>query len=77
METIVGSGKYTYKVREDWAQPPAGVEMRPAAVAVGPQDQVYCFNRVAEHPVVVFDSHGNFMFVVGRGAVQISSCDPI
>ena len=34
METIVGSGKYTYKVREDWAQPPASVEMRPAAVAV-------------------------------------------
>ena len=61
METIVGSGKYTYKMHEDWAQVPAGVDMKPAAVAVGPQDRVYCFNRVAEHPVVVFDRDGNFL----------------
>ena len=60
MEAIVGSGKYTYKVHEDWAQVPAGVDMKPAAVAVGPEDRVYCFNRVAEHPVVVFDRDGNF-----------------
>ena len=45
METAVCSGKY------HWTQPSAGVQMRPAAVAVGPQDQVYCANWVAEHPV--------------------------
>ena len=33
MEAIVGSGKYTYKVHEDWARVPEGVEMKPAAVA--------------------------------------------
>jgi hypothetical protein len=36
MEAIVGSGKYTYKVNEEWARTPAGVDMKPAAVAVGP-----------------------------------------
>jgi hypothetical protein len=60
MKAIVGSGKHTYKVHEDWARAPEGVDMKPAAVAVGPQDRVYCFNRVAEHPVVVFDRDGNF-----------------
>ena len=67
METIVGSGKHTYKVHEDWAHPPAGVDMKPAAVTVGPQDRVYCFNRVAEHPVVVFDRDGNFLTSWGAG----------
>src|SRR5215472_14381724 len=67
METIVGSGNYTYKVREDWAQPPACVEMCPAAVTVGPHDHVYCFNRVVDHPVVVFDSDGNFLSSWGAG----------
>ena len=32
----MGRGKHTYKVREDWARVPQGVEMKPAAVAVGP-----------------------------------------
>ena len=61
MEAIVGSGKYTYKKCENWAHVPEGVDMKPAAVAVGPQDRVYCFNRVAEHPVVIFDRDGNFL----------------
>ncbi|HUB12510.1 MAG TPA: peptidyl-alpha-hydroxyglycine alpha-amidating lyase family protein [Acetobacteraceae bacterium] len=67
METIVGNGRYTYKVHEDWAQVPANVEMKPAAVAVDPHDRVYCFNRSADHPVVVFDSQGNFLFSWGAG----------
>jgi DNA-binding beta-propeller fold protein YncE len=67
MEAIVGAGKYTYKVHENWAHAPAHVDMKPAAVAVGPQDQVYCFNRVAEHPVVVFDRDGNFVTSWGAG----------
>ena len=67
MEAIVGAGKYSYKVHEDWAHAPAHVDMKPAAVAVGPQDRVYCFNRVAEHPVVVFDRDGNFVTSWGAG----------
>jgi DNA-binding beta-propeller fold protein YncE len=67
MEAIVGSGKYTYRVREDWAQVPEDVEMKPAAVAVGPRDRVYCFNRVAQHPVVIFDRDGNFLGSWGAG----------
>jgi DNA-binding beta-propeller fold protein YncE len=67
METIVGSGKHTYKVNQDWARPPAGVELKPAAVAVDSRDRVYCFNRVAEHPVVVFDSDGSFLSSWGAG----------
>ena len=34
MEQIVGSGKYTYDVNENWAHVPPGIEMKPAAVAV-------------------------------------------
>ncbi len=67
MQETVGSGKYTYKVHEDWAHPPAHIDMKPAAVTVGPQDRVYCFNRVAEHPVVVFDRDGNFLSSWGAG----------
>src|SRR3954469_19221540 len=67
METIVGSGKHTYKIHEDWAHVPASVDMKPAAVAVDSQDRVYAFNRVAEHPVVVFDRDGNFITSWGAG----------
>lgn len=64
---IVGSGKYTYKVDNDWARNPSDVPLNPAAVTVGPQDRVYCFNRVAEHPVVIFDREGNFLSSWGAG----------
>jgi hypothetical protein len=69
METIVGTGKYTYKVHEDWAHVPVGVDMKPAAVAVDPHDRVYCFNRSPDHPVVVVvvDRSGEFLFSWGAG----------
>jgi len=67
MDAIVGNGKYTYQKRETWARVPDGVDMKPAAVAVGPQDRVYAFNRVPEHPVVVFDRDGNFLGSWGAG----------
>ena len=51
MDPIVGSGKYTYKVNEDWAHPPEGLEVRACAVSVDSKDRVYCFNRNPEHPV--------------------------
>ena len=77
MEAIVGSGRYTYKVHEDWAHVPAHIEMKPAAVAVDPHDRVYCFNRNAEHPVVVFDRNGEFLSLVGRGHVPLPARHPL
>jgi DNA-binding beta-propeller fold protein YncE len=67
MEPIVGSGKYTYRVNEEWQRPPAGLEVRACAVSVDSQDRVYCFNRNAEHPVVIFDRGGNFLSSWGAG----------
>jgi len=61
VETVVGSGKYTYEVHEDWAQVPAGWDMPAAAVTVDAQDRVYCFNRTKDHPVMVFDRDGNYL----------------
>lgn len=67
MEPMVGSGKYTYKVNEDWQRPPAGLDIRACAVSVDTQDRVYCFNRNPEHPVVIFDRNGNFLSSWGAG----------
>ena len=66
-ETIVGSGKYTYEVREDWARLPDGWDMPAAAVTVDSQDRVYCFNRSKDHPIVVFDRDGNYLSSWGAG----------
>ena len=38
-----------------------------AAVTVDSQDRVYCFNRNAEHPVVIFDRDGKFLTSWGAG----------
>jgi len=67
MEPIVGSGKYTYRVNEEWQRPPAGLEVRACAVSVDSQDRVYCFNRNLEHPIVIFDRDGNFLSSWGAG----------
>ena len=67
MEPIVGSGKYTYRVNEEWQRPPAGLDVRACAVSVDSQDRVYCFNRNAEHPVVIFDRDGSFLSSWGAG----------
>ena len=67
MEPIVGSGKYTYRVNEEWQRPPAGLDVRACAVSVDSQDRVYCFNRNPEHPVVIFDRDGNFLSSWGAG----------
>jgi DNA-binding beta-propeller fold protein YncE len=67
MERVVGSGKYTYEVDEEWARVPAEIELRAAAVSVDSEDRVYCFNRNEQHPVVVFDRDGNFLGSWGAG----------
>jgi len=64
---VVGSGKYTYEVNEDWARVPEGMEVLAASVTVDAKDRVYCFNRSQDHPVVVFDREGNFLSSWGAG----------
>jgi hypothetical protein len=38
---IVGNGRHTFEIHEDWAHPPAGYEMLAASVTVDAQDRVY------------------------------------
>ena len=83
MDPIVGSGKYTYRVLEDWMQPPAEIEVRACAVSVDSQDRVYCFNRNKDHPVVIFDRDGKFVSSWGAGlflqphAIRIDADDNV
>src|SRR5262245_32658213 len=65
--TKVGSGKHIYEVREDWAREPAGIDVLAASVTVDAKDNVYCFSRNKDHPVVVFDRDGNFLKSWGAG----------
>ena len=66
-QTVVGSGKHTYEVREDWARLPDGIEMVAASVTVDSRDRVYCFSRSKDHPVLVFDRGGNYLSSWGAG----------
>ena len=72
--TTVGSGKYTYRLEEDWAKLPPGEEFGTvSAVATDSQDRVYAFqDRVyafqrKDPPVLVFDREGNFLSSWGNG----------
>ena len=67
MAKTVGSGRYTYEVNEDWARLPQDWDMPAAAVAVDSQDRVFSFNRSSEHPIVVFDREGNYLYSWGQG----------
>jgi sugar lactone lactonase YvrE len=64
---VVGTGEHTYRVDENWARLPQGVDLMAASVTVDSNDNVYCFSRVKEHPVVVFDRDGNFLRSWGAG----------
>lgn len=65
--TVVGSGRYTFRMDTEWAKLPAGWDMPAASVAVDSQDRVYCFNRDLHHPVIVFDRNGKFLHHWGDG----------
>ena len=57
----LGSGNFTYQVDLNWETLPAGYAWREvASVATDGNDNVYVFNR-GDHPVMVFDSDGNFI----------------
>jgi DNA-binding beta-propeller fold protein YncE len=70
VETLVGSGKYTYEAQEDWAKIPAGMDMPAAAVTVDSEDRVYCFNRSKGQPIMVFDRDGNYLHHWGEGVFR-------
>ena len=67
MDPVVGSGRHTYHVNENWAQVPDGIEFKPAAVAVDSQDRVFAFSRSDTHPVVIFDRNGKYEGSWGAG----------
>ena len=67
MAVTLGDGDYRYRVVENWAKLPDGWEFRDVAgVGVDSKNQVYVFNR-GEHPMMVFDSDGNFLRAWGEG----------
>jgi DNA-binding beta-propeller fold protein YncE len=67
MAVTVGNERFKYQVEEGWGKLPDGWSFKEvAAVAVDHKDNVYCFNR-GEHPVIVFDSAGNFLRSWGEG----------
>ena len=68
----VGTGKYTYKLDENWAKLPEGWDMPAAAVAGDSQDRIYCFNRDQDHPIVVFDREGNYLSSWGKGLIAFA-----
>ena len=66
--TTVGTGKYTYKLIQDWARLPQGESFGPvSAVATDSQDRVYAFQQ-QDPPVHVFDRDGNYLSSWGNGA---------
>jgi len=61
-----GSGRYAYEVEEGWGQLPEGWGFGwIPAVAVDSQDRVHVYSR-SEHPVVVFDREGQFLYSWGE-----------
>lgn len=65
-----GSGKYTYEVIENWAKLPEGWTFGwIPGVAVDSQDRVFVYSR-SEHPLVIFDTDGNFLEEWGYGLLQ-------
>ena len=83
MTTTVGSDEYTYEMKEDWARLPEDWEMPAAAVAVDSQDRVFVFNRAPDHPIIVFDRDGNYLYSWGEGlfafphAIRVDSDDNV
>src|SRR3954471_17128268 len=75
LATIAGSALFTrgaesnYQFAESWARFPQGVTAwSPATgVDVGPEGNIYVFQRNAEMPIMAFDSQGHFLRSWGQG----------
>jgi DNA-binding beta-propeller fold protein YncE len=64
---ILADKEYAYEIVPGWGQLPEGWFLKDvAAVAVDRHDRVYVFNR-GTHPMIVFDSDGNFLRSWGEG----------
>ena len=58
---------YSYRLVKNWGRLPDDWDfMEVAGVAVDSKDNVFVFNR-GEHPVIVFDVAGNFLYSWGEG----------
>src|SRR5712692_7903650 len=69
--TVVGTGKYTYRLTENWATLPPGETFgNVSAVATDSQDRVYVFQR-KDPPVLIFDRDGAYLRCWGIGALPI------
>jgi DNA-binding beta-propeller fold protein YncE len=67
MAERLGSGDWLFEVNEAWAKVPDEIVLGDvAAVGVDRHDNVYAFNR-GDHPVAVFDKHGNLLRTWGEG----------
>ena len=72
----LGSGSFTYEVSPEWEKLPDEYSWTDAAgVAVDSQDRVYVFNR-GEHPIIIFDSDGNFLRVLTMSVPYPSDYQP-
>jgi DNA-binding beta-propeller fold protein YncE len=70
MSTVHGTGEHRYRIIDDWARVPPGMQWREvAAVAVDGRDRVYAFNR-GPHPMMVFDRDGEFLCSWGEGVFE-------
>ena len=66
--TTAGTGKYTYKLVQDWAKLPPGETFGSVSgVAVDSRDRVYAFQQ-KDPPVLVFDQDGKYLSSWGTGA---------
>ena len=56
-----GAGKYQYRLVDGWAKLPEGESfIDVGGISIDSQDRLYIFNR-SKHPMMVFDSEGNFL----------------
>ena len=63
----VGIGKYVYEHVPGWGKLPSGWEWdHCVGVAVDSKDRIFVYNRSA-HPMMVFDTEGNFITSWGEG----------
>ena len=66
MDQVLGTGQFRYEHMEEWHILPKGVRLiETPGVAVDSGDRVYALTRNTQHPVMVFDSQGNFLSSFG------------
>ena len=67
MNDSARSGDFAYRIQAEWAKLPDGWSFFEVVdIAIDVQDNVYVFCR-GEHPLIVFDKNGNFMYSWGEG----------